>query len=53
MDDTVPKFPRIAMNYKNLNYEIETHRADCTMNYKNLNYEIETIFLTPVAMPQL
>ena len=38
-----------AMNYKNLNYEIETrlssawHPSDeATMNYKNLNYEIET-----------
>ena len=40
------------MNYKNLNYEIETDRkhyqpantgCNCpTMNYKNLNYEIET-----------
>ena len=36
------------MNYKNLNYEIETtnlHRTGAssfTMNYKNLNYEIET-----------
>ena len=37
------------MNYKNLNYEIETvyvitsfvHRY-LAMNYKNLNYEIET-----------
>ena len=40
---------RISMNYKNLNYEIETvnnpvecHRLRDTMNYKNLNYEIET-----------
>ena len=39
-----------AMNYKNLNYEIETYNgADFgfifayTMNYKNLNYEIETL----------
>ena len=37
------------MNYKNLNYEIETiptisFSADWkdAMNYKNLNYEIET-----------
>ena len=30
------------MNYKNLNYEIETQIADLPMNYKNLNYEIET-----------
>ena len=36
------------MNYKNLNYEIETISApvhdhqQVTMNYKNLNYEIET-----------
>ena len=34
------------MNYKNLNYEIETTRGTSTsypaMNYKNLNYEIET-----------
>ena len=38
------------MNYKNLNYEIETCTADVilrrpTMNYKNLNYEIETEIL--------
>ena len=38
-----------SMNYKNLNYEIETrglvrwHSVNpFTMNYKNLNYEIET-----------
>ena len=37
-----------AMNYKNLNYEIETgrqrldHHSMAAMNYKNLNYEIET-----------
>ena len=38
------------MNYKNLNYEIETtcfslaRSLDAfAMNYKNLNYEIETI----------
>ena len=38
------------MNYKNLNYEIETRRKlrpslvlVKTMNYKNLNYEIETL----------
>ena len=37
------------MNYKNLNYEIETLGVEdliidlpFTMNYKNLNYEIET-----------
>ena len=37
------------MNYKNLNYEIETSimsvrllRLLTSMNYKNLNYEIET-----------
>ena len=37
------------MNYKNLNYEIETQNKIVrvstqifTMNYKNLNYEIET-----------
>ena len=37
------------MNYKNLNYEIETARVKEqafqdveAMNYKNLNYEIET-----------
>ena len=36
------------MNYKNLNYEIETCMDSSsgnellTMNYKNLNYEIET-----------
>ena len=45
---------RSSMNYKNLNYEIETSvdRAPGSlietgrllpMNYKNLNYEIETI----------
>ena len=39
----------LSMNYKNLNYEIETKmqrnlriRLALTMNYKNLNYEIET-----------
>ena len=38
----------LAMNYKNLNYEIETlvgktsHLRLLPMNYKNLNYEIET-----------
>ena len=39
------------MNYKNLNYEIETVSLpevatalyDSAMNYKNLNYEIETL----------
>ena len=36
-----------AMNYKNLNYEIENSfrndlRRFIPMNYKNLNYEIET-----------
>ena len=39
------------MNYKNLNYEIETNSLDVhnlsfgirAMNYKNLNYEIETV----------
>ena len=43
------------MNYKNLNYEIETAltwthiKVVCiTMNYKNLNYEIET-WLGPVG----
>ena len=35
------------MNYKNLNYEIETYvmlaiGVVLSMNYKNLNYEIET-----------
>ena len=36
------------MNYKNLNYEIETNWLSLnrvfavSMNYKNLNYEIET-----------
>ena len=40
---------RSPMNYKNLNYEIETVSRvrgkggrPLTMNYKNLNYEIET-----------
>ena len=42
---------RRTMNYKNLNYEIETRLSTPTarsindrvpMNYKNLNYEIET-----------
>ena len=40
------------MNYKNLNYEIETGgegggggAAVVAMNYKNLNYEIETEYL--------
>ena len=40
------------MNYKNLNYEIETGTMDVLrmdnrhpMNYKNLNYEIETVTL--------
>ena len=40
----------ITMNYKNLNYEIETPHCDThpsvpryPMNYKNLNYEIETL----------
>ena len=38
-----------TMNYKNLNYEIETRgnnsfttSSQMSMNYKNLNYEIET-----------
>ena len=38
------------MNYKNLNYEIETEclkhckkQGNTSMNYKNLNYEIETL----------
>ena len=30
------------MNYKNLNYEIETTTIRTVLNYKNLNYEIET-----------
>ena len=34
--------PADAMNYKNLNYEIETRGPADAMNYKNLNYEIET-----------
>ena len=43
------EFENISMNYKNLNYEIETEAmpansdiSGLTMNYKNLNYEIET-----------
>ena len=45
------------MNYKNLNYEIETscyphlRSADgYTMNYKNLNYEIETRISFDIAV---
>ena len=39
----------LAINYKNLDYEIETdiqrvlyHQSQTTINYKNLDYEIET-----------
>ena len=42
-------FSLATMNYKNLNYEIETEEVTevtlihpASMNYKNLNYEIET-----------
>ena len=42
-----------SMNYKNLNYEIETTlsraRIGVTMNYKNLNYEIETTTVAGVS----
>ena len=47
IDPTAPR-PRFPINYKNLDYEIETiicsviGTDSCTINYKNLDYEIET-----------
>ena len=48
---------RETMNYKNLNYEIETALESprpctyaATMNYKNLNYEIETTLNTTTGV---
>ena len=53
MDKVVTK-QSTTMNYKNLNYEIETTEKpkhpgaisiETPMNYKNLNYEIETLYM--------
>ena len=54
---TVSLPSELAINYKNLDYEIETHRCHSPrsdnrpINYKNLDYEIETFheFLQPLT----